>query len=183
MSNQEFRSSPSGDDGRSNQSTTSQMRDVASNVISQASEMAKDAGAKARKAASDTASTVTDQVKELLDRQIGTGADMAGHFASSAKLAADDLSKQSPMLGGFVRNFADKVEEYANDLQDQTVEQLARTASEFTRRQPALVFGLAALAGFFIFRTMKSAPSMVAPSIQPDQDSPMHGSLRHQGMR
>jgi ElaB/YqjD/DUF883 family membrane-anchored ribosome-binding protein len=181
MSNQEFRSGASGE-GRSGQSSTSKMQNVASDAFSQATDMAKEAGAKARKVASDTASTVTDQVKELLDRQIGSGADMAGYFASSAKLAADDLSRQSPVLGGFVRSFADKVEDYATDLQDQTVEQLARAASDFTRRQPALVFGLAALAGFFMFRTMKSAPSTAAPSIQPDQGSPMRSSHPQQGM-
>jgi gas vesicle protein len=175
MSNQEFRSGASGE-GRRSQDSTSKMRDAAGGAFSKASGMAKDAGAEARKVASDTASTVTDQVKELLDRQIESGADMAGQFASSAKLAADDLSRQSPLLGGFVRSFAEKVDEYANDLQDQTVEQLARAASDFTRRQPALVFGLAALAGFFMFRTMKSAPSTAAPPIQPDHGSPMQSS-------
>jgi hypothetical protein len=92
---------------------------------------------------------------------------MAGHFASSVRLAADDLRSQSPLLSGAVRSFADKVETYADGMKDQTVEELVRTASDFTRRQPALVFGLAALAGFAILRTMKSAPSVVAPPIQP----------------
>ena len=33
-----------------------------------------------------------------------------------------------------------------------------RTASDFTRRQPALVFGLASLAGFVLLRVLKSNP-------------------------
>jgi hypothetical protein len=33
-----------------------------------------------------------------------------------------------------------------------------RTASDFTRRQPALVFGLASLAGFMLLRVLKSNP-------------------------
>jgi hypothetical protein len=92
---------------------------------------------------------------------------MAGQFASSVRLAADDLASQSPLLSGAVRSFADKVEEYADDVKDRTVEELVRTASDFTRRQPALVFGLAALAGFIIFRTVKSAPTVAAPPVQP----------------
>jgi hypothetical protein len=32
-----------------------------------------------------------------------------------------------------------------------------RTASDFTRRQPALVFGLASLAGFVLLRVLKSS--------------------------
>lgn len=141
--------------------------DAASQALSQASSVARDAGTKARQAAADTASDVAAQVKDALDRQIGTGANMAGHFASSVRLAADDLASQSPLLSGAVRSFADKVETYADGMKDQTVEELVRTASDFTRRQPALVFGLAALAGFVIFRTVKSAPSVSAPPIQP----------------
>jgi hypothetical protein len=79
-------------------------------AYSQASTLARDAGEKVKQAASETASTVTDQVKELLDRQIGTGANMAGQFASSARLAANDLDQQAPLLAGLVRNFANKVE-------------------------------------------------------------------------
>jgi len=36
------------------------------------------------------------------------------------------------------------------------VQQLVRTASDYTRKQPALVFGLAALAGFALLRVLKS---------------------------
>jgi hypothetical protein len=67
-------------------------------------------------------------------------------------------------------------------LRDQSVDQLIGKASDFTRRQPALVFGLAALAGFFAVRTVKSAPSISAPSIQPSHSgfsgrgSQFHGS-------
>jgi hypothetical protein len=131
---------------------------------------ARDAGEKAKRAAADTASTMGDEVKTILDRQLGTGATMAGQFASSIRIAADDLSRESPMLAGLVRGFADRVDGYAQDLQDQTVDQVMKAASDFTRKQPALVFGLAALAGFFVLRTFKSAGEKAAPSIQPSQD-------------
>jgi hypothetical protein len=138
----------------------------------------RDTAEKSKQAASSTASTVTDQVKELLDRQTGNGENMAGQFASSARLAADDLDHQSPVMAGLVRTMANKIDDYADDLQDQTMEQLTRTASDFTRRQPALVFGLAAVAGFFMFRTIRSGQSMASPSIQPRQGSedPWHKS-------
>jgi hypothetical protein len=145
------------------------MNDRAGDAYAQASAFARDAGEKVKQAASETASTVTDHVKELLDRQIGTGVNMAGQFASSARLAANDLDQQAPMLAGFVRNFANKVESYSGDLQDQTVDQLARAASDFTRRQPALVFGLAAIAGFLMFRTARSTNAISSPPLQPTQ--------------
>lgn len=192
MSNQDFRGDFSGgqpsrenmtgSQGTSSQGTTSSVRDAKSGALTQASELAKDAGAKARQAASETASTVADHVKDLLDRQLGSGADMAGQFAHAARLAADDLSKQSPVLGGVVRTVADRVEGYAREWQDQRVDQVFRAASDFTRRQPALVFGAAALAGFFMFRAMKSAPSVTSsPPIQPDQHMPGRDSYAQQG--
>ena len=145
------------------------IRDTANQAFSRASDMARDATEQAKNAASATASTVTQNVKDLLDRQIGSGADLAGHFASSVRLAADDLAKESPMVAGFVRSFANTMDGYAEGLQEQSFDQLARTASDFTRREPALVFGLAAVAGFFVFRTMKSSQPTTSPPIQPGQ--------------
>ena len=82
------------------------IRDAANQAFSRASDMARDATEQAKHAASATDSTVTQNVKDLLDRQIGSGADLAGHFAHSVRLAADDLAKESPMIAGFVRSFA-----------------------------------------------------------------------------
>ena len=47
-----------------------------------------------------------------------------------------------------MRGAAERAEDFSRDLHEQTVEDLVQTASDFTRRQPALVFGLASLAGF-----------------------------------
>jgi hypothetical protein len=119
----------------------------------------------------------------MLDRQVETGAQMVGHFASSAKKAAEDLEQNAPQLAGLVRSFADRVDGYAEDLRDQSVDQLWRTASDFTRRQPALVFGLAAVAGFFAFRMLKSipAPSMPSPSIQPSSSGERYSTSQFHG--
>ncbi len=169
MSNQDFGRDTSADSRSDTRASdrNQNMRDAANQAFSRASDMARGAGEQAKQAASTTASTVTQNVKELLDRQLGNGANLAGHFASSARLAADDLAKESPMAAGFVRSFANSVDSYAEGMQQQSVDQLARTASDYTRRQPALVFGLAAVAGFFAFRTMRSARSVESPPIQP----------------
>ena len=78
-----------------------------------------------------------------------------------------------------MRGFADRVEDYSNGVKDQTVEELVRTASDFTRRQPGLVFGLAALAGFAIFRTIKSTPSGGRVDSPPIQPSSQGGEFAH----
>jgi ElaB/YqjD/DUF883 family membrane-anchored ribosome-binding protein len=111
-----------------------------------------------REAGSEAASTITGHVKSLLDDKVSDGADMVGHLASSAHSAAEDLDQNSPQLAGLVRGVADRLDSYASDLRDQSIDQLVRAASNYTRRQPAVVFGLAALAGFLTLRTIKSTP-------------------------
>jgi hypothetical protein len=152
-------------------STTDAIKEAASDTFARASDMARESGATARRAASETGARLNEQVRDLLDRQIGHSWSLAGDVANSFKLAADDLDQKSPFAAGVVRNLADKVEVYAEEHQDQTVEQVMRSASDFTRRQPALVFGLAAVAGFLVLRTMQSAQSHTSsPSVAPDQD-------------
>jgi ElaB/YqjD/DUF883 family membrane-anchored ribosome-binding protein len=181
MSNQEFGRDSSPMAASETESTSrpgeknQNIRDAANQAFSRASDMARDATEQAKHAASATASSVTHNVKDLRNRQIDTGAGLAGHFANSVRLAADDLARESPIAADLVRSFATKVDGYAEGLQDQTVDQLARAASDYTRRQPALVFGLAALAGFFAFRVMKSGQSVASPPIQPGQQGAHSG--------
>jgi ABC-type transporter Mla subunit MlaD len=138
-------------------------------VLSSASALAEETAGKVKEAASETAATVTGEVKNVLNRQVGGGADMLGFVARSAKRAAEDLERDSPQIAGLVRTVATQIDGYAEGLRDQSVDRMWQTAADFTRRQPALVFGLAALAGFFALRTLKSTPSIAAPPIQPSQ--------------
>ena len=141
---------------------------VASEAFSSAPSMEGAAAKKAKQA--DAAATVPEQVKQLLDRQVSSGADIIGHVAGAVKRGAQELDRDAPQLAGMVRTAAEQMNGYADGLRDQSVEQLMSAASDFTRRQPAVVFGLAALAGFFVLRTLKSTPSsssVAAPPIQP----------------
>jgi hypothetical protein len=144
---------------------------AASDTFSKASGIAQDAAGRAKQAASDTASSVASHARELLDRQVGSGAQLVGHFASSARKAAEDLDQNVPQIAGLVHAVADRIDGYADDLKDQSVDQLFRAASDLARRQPALVFGLAALGGFLAFRTFKNVTPVSSPSIQPTYES------------
>lgn len=167
MSNQDRSDFRPGDAHR-NESKASRTDDV----ISTASAMAGNAASKAKDMASDAAGTVSGQVTQLLDRQVGAGAQMMTHAARSAKRAADDLHQDAPQLANLVRTFAGQIDGYADNLRDQSVHDLMRSASDFTRRQPALVFGAAALAGFIALRMIKSSSPISAPSIQPAEENP-----------
>jgi hypothetical protein len=169
MSYQDFEGteSSSGD----HQARNKKMRDAAGEIFSRASDNAPDAAAKR---GTEGASSLSDSVMGLLNQQLGAGADAAGRFASSMRLAAHDMERESPMLADLVRGLAHNVDAYADALENRTVDQLTKAAADFTRRQPALVFGLAAVAGFLAFRTFKNAQSVSSPSIRPDHNPAGH---------
>jgi hypothetical protein len=104
-----------------------------------------------------SASTITSQVQDALDQQVVRSARTITNVARSAKRAADELENDAPQVASLVRGVADRVEEYSRGLENQSVADIYQAASDFTRRQPAVVFGAAALAGFFALRTLKSS--------------------------
>src|SRR6476660_3429197 len=76
-------------------------------------------------------------------------------------------SKQdAPQLAMLVGGLADRAEEYSQSLENQSVSDIYRSASDFTRRQPAVVFGVAALAGFFALRILKSSRATSADGMR-----------------
>jgi len=179
MSNQDFHRS-STESTRAGGSASEWTSKTAKDAMSTASAFAEEAAGKAKQAASDTAETLTGEVKELLNRQVGGGADMLCHVSRSARRAAEDLEHDSPQIAGLARGLASQVDRYADGLRDQSIDEIWRSVADFTRRQPALVFGLAALAGFVALRTVKSNPSISAPSIQPSHPyEPGRGRATH----
>lgn len=144
---------------------------AAREALSAATSIAEEAAGKVKQAASETTANLTGEVKELLNRQVSGGADVLSNIARSTRRAADDLESDAPQIASLVRALGAQVDGYAGGLRDQSVEDIWRSATELTRRQPALVFGLAALAGFFALRTIKSAPSTPLRSIpRPSSD-------------
>jgi len=106
---------------------------------------------------SQAAPTLTSQVQGVLDQQITRGANVMMNVASAARRAADEIQPEAPQIAGLVRGSADWLDQYSHDLQDQSAQEIYRNAAEFTRRQPAVVFGVAALAGFFALRVLRSS--------------------------
>jgi hypothetical protein len=116
-------------------------------------------------AASQAAATITSQVQGVLDQQLVKGARVVTNIARSARRAADELETDTPQVAGLMRGMADRIEGYSRALEDQSVTDLYESAADFTRRQPAVVFGIAALAGFLALRTLKSTSTRQELSI------------------
>jgi ABC-type transporter Mla subunit MlaD len=125
-------------------------------AIGKVAEVAQQAGQHVRATGNSVASAANAKVKELITQQIAAGGHWVGHLAESTNCAADNLEKNTPEFAGFVRQAADSIRSFSNDLRDRSVEELIERAADLTRRQPALVFGMAAVFGFFAFRLFKS---------------------------
>ncbi len=138
--------------------TTSGVRARAADTPSKLSDVAQQAGEHAKQTASSLANEANKKAVAFFNQQVASGADLVSHVADSAKYAADNLEDQAPKLAELVRGAAQRVEDFSNEVRSKTVDELLRNASEVTRRQPALVFGCASLAGFFIFRLLKAKP-------------------------
>ena len=157
-----FSSSSASDSLKSNNQSSGpksqDLRGKAGEAVSKLADVAQQAGSQAKQTAFSLASDANQKAKGFLNQRVESGADLAGHVADSARCAADNLDQNAPQLADLVRGAAKRVEEFSRDLRGQTVEDLVRTASNFTRRQPAVVFGFASLAGFLLFRVLKSNP-------------------------
>ena len=108
-----------------------------------------------RKTASSLASDTRDRVKGVLGEKVASGAELVGQVARSARRAADDLERNSPQISGLLRDASGRMDEFSRTLLAKSVDELVEAASGYARRQPAMLFGAAAVAGFALFRLLK----------------------------
>lgn len=120
----------------------------------------QESSSRANEQLSGMASTLTSEVQDALDHQLGRGARVMTNVAQSARTAAEKLETDSPQIATLVRSVADRVEAYSRDLERKSVTDLYQETADFTRRNPALIFGIAALTGFFALRTIKSSGAL-----------------------
>jgi hypothetical protein len=124
---------------------TKDFRAKTGDAISKVNDAAQAVGEQPKATAASLASEANEKAKGVLNDQIAAGAEWVGYVAEATKAAADSLDRNAPKLSGIVRETAQKVERFSRDVKDQSVEELYQSASNFTRRQPALVVGSAAV--------------------------------------
>jgi hypothetical protein len=135
----------------------------ASEATSKLTGAARQAGRQAMDQAMDAVSTLsseaTGSVKGILNRQVGAGADVVRQVGEAVKAAAAKLDQDAPHLAGVAREAAGKIDTLSNQLSAKSAGELFQDASDFARRQPAIVFGGAALVGFALFRLFRAEGS------------------------
>jgi hypothetical protein len=158
---------------RSEQSTSSRdlLEDVgrgagamAGRVQAQASEamdVVKETGRKAAEEAKVQGAELLGQAQEraedLVEEGKATGAEQASGFVRAIHHAADDLEGSSPDIARHVRAAADSLNGISVALRERSAGQLLQDVTDFARRQPTLLFGVAAIAGFGLVRFARSS--------------------------
>jgi ElaB/YqjD/DUF883 family membrane-anchored ribosome-binding protein len=147
------------------------LRAKANEAVDKVTDAAQRAGDQVKQQASSLAADAKEKTKGYFNQQVSTGADLASNMAESITCAADNLDPKAPQIASFVRSAAERLDRFSGEIREQSVDDLLRTASDFTRRQPAVVFGLASLMGFFLFRALKATPSDTAGGGRSDSRS------------
>jgi ElaB/YqjD/DUF883 family membrane-anchored ribosome-binding protein len=142
-------SAASADSSGSDTSIVSKLADSAQQTAQQAAEGLT-------KTASSLASDTRDRMKALLSEKVASGAEFVGQVAGSTRRTADDLERNSPQISGLLRDASARMDEFSRTLHAKSVDELVETASRYARRQPAMLFGAAAVAGFALFRLLKA---------------------------
>jgi ElaB/YqjD/DUF883 family membrane-anchored ribosome-binding protein len=137
--------------------TTTDMRGKASEAASKLSGAAQLAVDEAKRAGSSLASEANQRVRGLLDQQVNAGADLIGQVAESARAAAQSLEGDIPQLASILRDASSRADEFSRQIRNQSASELAGAVSDFARRRPAVVFGVAAAFGFLAFRVLNAA--------------------------
>jgi hypothetical protein len=103
------------------------------------------------------ADDTVNRAEDFADRQKSAGASRLDDMARAVHGAADELNGQMPLAAEFAHAAASRLERGAGALRDHTMRQLVGDLNAFGRRDPLMMFGGAAVAGFALSRLLKSA--------------------------
>jgi hypothetical protein len=114
--------------------------------------------------ATDFASGVGQELSKTAESQKARGVETIQCFARAAVNAAQELEGQSPGVANSIREAARKVEDFSENLNGRSVDELLKSSSELARSQPLLFIGLSVAAGFAMARFLKSSAENSNPS-------------------
>jgi ElaB/YqjD/DUF883 family membrane-anchored ribosome-binding protein len=116
-----------------------------------------------------TASQATESVKQTILEQAGTRLDGVAQQVNSVgevlhQTAQQLRDKQQPVLASQTDQLASRAQTISQHLRDSSPQDLLREAEDYTRSQPAMVLGAAAILGFAVARLLKVGGSRTMAS-------------------
>jgi hypothetical protein len=138
--------------------------DTMSNAAAGAGDVAEEAKTKLR----DVAEPLKEKVQDLAQQQKNMGAEQISVLARAIHGAAEGLQSDMPKLADTIHDAGARLERTAADFRERDFQELVDDFNEIGRKQPALFFGGAVIAGFVLARFLKSSAENVAPEMRGD---------------
>ena len=115
-----------------------------------------------------------ETARSKFSEQQQAAAGSLGDFAGALRKSAEELrSGQHQSAARFAQTAASSLEQLSGALRNRDLDGMLREAESLARRQPALFFGTAALAGFLAVRFLKSSNSSHASGTGPSSTTQM----------
>jgi len=149
----------------SSDSASTDMAKAADDVAEQVKKSADQVMTAAKETVQELAEPLKDKALDMAKEQKDAGADHLRMLARAMDSASQAVQGDVPQLANYIKTLSGKLEQVSSDIRDQELDQLGQTASDFAKRNPALVFGGAMLAGIALTRFLKSSsqPSTSMP--------------------
>jgi len=117
----------------------------------------------------EIAATALEQADQYASKQKEAGAEHVAHFARAIDCAAGELEGTSPELARYARRAASSVDRLSETLRQRSVRDLVDETNDFARREPALFFAGAIVAGIALSRFLRSSEEHQTQSYAQDR--------------
>jgi ElaB/YqjD/DUF883 family membrane-anchored ribosome-binding protein len=155
--------------GTTSQPPSSGARSSATDMGSEASSAAKDAGGKlkekinedwqsAKSSAQTQFSQASQKARDAADEQKNFAAERVSGLAAAIEKVGNELEQGDQReIGRYAKEFGSSIHRFADEIKGKDMSQIASMAEDFGRRQPAAFIGIAALAGFAASRFLTAS--------------------------
>jgi hypothetical protein len=144
-------------------------------ALASASEQVRDEAARAsaevRQQGEEIASTAVEHADRYATKQKEAGAQHVESLARAVDRAAGELESTSPELARYARRAASSVDAFSDTLRQRSVRDLIDDTNDFARREPALFFAGAVVAGIVLSRFLRSSGEYESDSRHTDAGS------------
>jgi ElaB/YqjD/DUF883 family membrane-anchored ribosome-binding protein len=117
---------------------------------------AQDAAQQLKRSAASLARDGSERLADVLSKQLSTGASLVEDATESLRSAASELDETLPPVAFLLRNAASRGDDIAELIRTRSLGELLEEGSDYARRNPLLIFGVAAGVGMLLSRFAKS---------------------------
>lgn len=118
---------------------------------------AEQAQAKAKQAGKEVIGSVKEKAESLVEEQKDAAVEQIDGVAGALRKSAKQMHEEQAWLAQGVEQAADTIDSMAKALRNKDIGTLMGDLEDYTRRQPMMVLGGAAVVGFLLARFIKSS--------------------------